>query len=82
MNRNGSQKSARLERLKSEIIEYIGINPGCSAADIVHYLSNTRKMRNHGLTSRKVGFFIPRYLKNVVSFKLDATTGKRIYSVA
>jgi len=39
-------------------------------------------MRNHGLTSRKVGFFIPRYLKNIVGFKLDRSTGKRIYSVS
>jgi predicted DNA-binding ribbon-helix-helix protein len=82
MNGNGSQKTARLERLKMEIIEYISSNPGCSAADIVDHLSNTRRMRNHGLTSRKVGFFIPRYLKNNVMFTLDRSTGKRIYSVA
>jgi len=82
MNGKGSQKSARLERLKSEIVEYISINPGCSAADIVDHLSNTRRMRNHGLTSRKVGFFSPRYLKNNVMFTLDRSTGKRIYSVA
>ncbi len=82
MNGNGSQKVARLERLKFEIVDYISVNPGCSAADIVYHLSNTRKMRNHGLTSRKIGFFIPRYLKNIINFKLDSTTGKRIYSVA
>ena len=64
----GSQKSARLERLKMEITEYVSRNPGCSAADIVDHLSNTLRMRNHGLTSRKVGFFIPRYLKNIVGF--------------
>ena len=81
MNGRGSQKSARLERLKSEIVDYISNNPGCSAADIVHHLSITRKMRNHGLTSRKVGFFIPRYLKNAVIFTLDRSTGKRIYNV-
>ena len=82
MNGRGSQKAARLERLKHEIIEYVSINPGCSAADIVDYLSNTLRMRNHGLTARKVGFFIPRYLKNIVMFNLDRSTGKRIYSVA
>ncbi|MBA88463.1 MAG: hypothetical protein CMB16_04260 [Euryarchaeota archaeon] len=82
MNGRGSQKVARLERLKFEIIEYITSNPGCSAADIVDHLSNTKRMRNHGLTSRKVGFFIPRYLKNAVMFTLDRSTGKRIYSVA
>jgi len=82
MNGRGSQKSARLKRLKQEIIEYVSINPGCSAADIVDYLSNTLRMRNHGLTARKVGFFIPRYLKNIVMFNLDSATGKRIYSVA
>jgi len=82
MNGKGSQKTARLERLKFEIIEYVGRNPGCSAADIVHHLSNERRMRNHGLTTRKVGFFIPRYMKNLISFTLDRSTGKRIYSVA
>ena len=72
----GTQKSARLERLKAEIATYIEDRPGCSAADIVAYLS---KMRNHGLTARKIGYFIPRYMKNRIGFKLDATTGKRIY---
>ena len=82
MNGRGSQKTARLERLKMEITEYVTRNPGCSAADILDHLSNTLRMRNHGLTSRKVGFFIPRYLKNIVMFTLDRSTGKRIYSTA
>jgi hypothetical protein len=82
MDGQGSQKTARLERLKLEIVEYVTTNPGCSAADIVDYLSKTRRMRNHGLTSRKVGFFIPRYLKNCVMFTLDRSTGKRVYNVA
>ena len=58
----GSQKQARLERLKREIVAYVAQYPGCSAADIVCHLANNRKMRNHGLTARKIGFFIPRYL--------------------
>ena len=78
----GSQKEARLARLKEEIIEYIAGVPDCSAADIVHYLSNERRMRNHGLTTRKVGLFIPRYLSDIIGFKLDNTTGKRLYRVA
>ncbi len=82
MNGHGSQKAARRERLKHEIVEYVSNNPGCSAADIVDHLSNTRRMRNHGLTTRKVGFFIPRYLKNIVMYTLDRSTGKRVYSVA
>ena len=47
MRGKGSQKEARLERLKEEIVEYIAVVPDCSAADIVHYLSNERRMRNH-----------------------------------
>lgn len=77
----GSQKAARKNRLKSEIIGYVKAHPDCTAADIVWYLSNEKLMRNHGLTTRKVGFFIPRYLKEI-SWYLDSTTGKRIYSVA
>ena len=75
MKGKGTQKEARLERLKAEIATYIEDRPGCSAADIVAYLSNERKMRNHGLTARKIGYFIPRHMKNSIGFKLDATTG-------
>jgi hypothetical protein len=82
MRGKGSQKKARLERLKSEIVEYIEQMPGASAADIVAFLSNERKMRNHGLTTRKVGLFIPLHLSEKISFRLDASTGKRIYHVA
>ena len=79
MRGKGSQKKARLERLKNEIVDYVATAPGASAADIVAFLSNERKMRNHGLTARKIGYFIPRHMKNSIGFKLDATTGKRIY---
>jgi hypothetical protein len=82
MNGTGTQKAARLERLKMEIIEYVSNHPGSSAADIVAYLSNEKRMRNHGLTTRKVGFFIPRYLKSDVDYQLDSSTGKRIYNSA
>tara|TARA_B100000768_G_C11103479_1_gene300135 strand:- start:262 stop:522 length:261 start_codon:yes stop_codon:yes gene_type:complete len=82
MRGKGSQKQARLERLKEEIIEYVSIFPDCSAADIVNHLSNERRMRNHGLTTRKVGLFIPRYLSEMVGFRLDNSTGKRLYRIA
>ena len=78
----GVQKQARMERLKQEIEAYVSSRPGCSAADIVAHLSNERKMRNHGLTARKVGYFTPRYMRSQIGFKLDATTGKRIYHAA
>ena len=70
MRGNGSQKNARLERLKDEIIDYVRQNPGCLAADIVDHLSNERKMRNHGLTARKIGYFIPngKYWKSMDKF--------------
>jgi hypothetical protein len=79
MRGKGSQKKARLERLKNEIIDYVSTSPGASAADIVSFLSNDRKMRNHGLTTRKVGLFIPRHLSELIGFHLDSSTGKRIY---
>jgi hypothetical protein len=82
MKGNGVQKQARLNRLKNEIIEYVSSQPQCSAADIVDHLSNERKMRNHGLTARKVGFFIPRYLSEMIGFTLDNSTGKRLYHLA
>ena len=79
MRGKGSQKEARLNRLKLEIIDYVEISPGCCAADIVSFLSNEKRMRDHGLTTRKIGLFIPRYLAGIIGFKLDNTTGKRIY---
>ncbi len=82
MRGKGSQKKARLERLKNEIIDYVAQTPGASAADIVAFLSNERKMRNHGLTTRKVGLFIPLHLSDMINFRLDSTTGKRIYHLA
>ena len=82
MRGKGSQKQARLERLKHEIVDYVATMPGASAADIVAFLSNERKMRNHGLTTRKGGLFIPRYLSEMINFRLDASTGKRIYHLA
>ncbi len=82
MRGKGSQKQARLERLKHEIVDYVAAMPGASAADIVAFLSNERKMRNHGLTTRKVGLFIPRYLSEMINFRLDSSTGKRIYHLA
>lgn len=82
MKGKGSQKEARLNRLKNEIIDYVGASPGCCAADIVSFLSNEKRMRNHGLTTRKIGLFIPRYLAGIVGFNLDNSTGKRIYHIS
>jgi len=79
MRGKGSQKEARLERLKEEIVEYIAVVPDCSAADIVHYLSNERRMRNHGLTPRKVGFFISRNLAEKLTWWQDHRAGRRVY---
>ena len=75
----GSQKEARLRRLREEILNYVTGNPGCTASQIVAWLSIDLKMKNHGLTPRKVGFFIPRYCKELV-WKQDSMTGKRIYT--
>ena len=77
----GSQKAARFPRLREEIISYVAEHPGCTAHDIVAALAIDRKMKNHGLTSRKVGFFIPRHCKEI-SFVNDSSTGKRLYAMA
>ena len=75
----GSQKKARYERLKREILRFVGANPGCSAQSIVANLSHDRSMRNHGLTPRKVGFFIPRHLSPYLVWWQDHTAGRRVY---
>ena len=76
-----SQRIARHQKLCEEITAYVKENPNCSAAQIAGALSVDKKMRNHGLTARKVGFFIPRNCKNIISID-DKKSGCRLYSLA
>ena len=75
----GTQKKARLSRLNEEITRFVFANPGCSAQSIVSHLSNEMKFRNHGLTPRKIGFFIPRHLKTKLIWWQDHVAGRRVY---
>lgn len=77
----GIQKKARNERLKNEIVQYVQENEPCTAQQIVAWLTIDRKMRNHGLTPRKVGFFIPRNCKSI-DFYRDHAAGRRVYVMA
>ena len=53
-----------------------------AAQSIVANLSHDRAMRNHGLTPRKVGFFIPRHLAQYLVWWQDHTAGRRVYGEA
>ena len=75
----GSQKRARFERLKAEIPSFVLSNHGCSAQSIVANLSHDKAMRNHGLTTRKVGFFISRNLAEKLTWWQDHKAGRRVY---
>ena len=75
----GTQKQARFERLKQEIVHFVTANHGCSAQSIVANLSHERSMRNHGLTARKVGFFISRNLAEKITWWQDHRAGRRVY---
>ena len=75
----GSQKKARFERLKNEIIKFVSANHGCSAQSIVASLNHEKSMRNHGLTPRKVGFFISRNLGEKLTWWQDHKAGRRVY---
>jgi hypothetical protein len=75
----GSQKQARFERMKQEVRRFVTANPGCSAQAIVASLNHDQKMRNHGLTPRKVGFFITRHLKSSLTWWQDHKAGRRVY---
>ena len=77
--RQGSQKRARFERLKDEITNFVLANHGCSAQSIVANLSHDKAMRNHGLTTRKVGFFISRNLAEKLTWWQDHKAGRRVY---
>ena len=75
----GSQKKARFDRLKNEITSFVLANHWCSAQSIVANLSHDKSMRNHGLTTRKVGFFISRNLSEKLSWWQDHKAGRRVY---
>ena len=77
----GSQKKARTDRLINEIEGYVKGNEPCTAQQIVAWLTIDRRMRNHGLTPRKVGFFIPRHCKGVDYYR-DHAAGRRVYVIA
>jgi hypothetical protein len=68
---------ARRNRLVSEIYNFLTESPGVNAAAISGYLTAEVKMRNSGLTSRKIGFFIPRYCKEKIRF--EEQNGGRMY---
>ena len=74
----GAQKTARYHRLRNEIIDYVNAHPYCSAAQIVAALSIDRRLKNYGLTARKIGFFIPRHCKELTVSR-DARSGTRLY---
>jgi hypothetical protein len=65
----GIQKEARQNRLIKEIYNFVIDNPGVSSAAIVGYLTVEKRMRNHSLSARKIGFFIPRYCKDKIRFE-------------
>ena len=65
----GRQKEARQNRLITEIYNFVCVNPGVGSAAIYGYLAADLKMRNAGLTARKIGFFIPRYCKKYIRFE-------------
>jgi hypothetical protein len=78
----GPQKQARFERLCNEIHRFVTANPGCSAQAIVASLNHDQKLRNHGLTPRKVGFFITRNLRQSLKWWQDHRAGRRVYGPA
>ena len=76
--KKGKQEQARYDRLINEILSYVTDNPRVTAADITGYLCVKKKMKNHGLTPRKVGMFIPRHCKEDIKWVTDR--GARVYS--
>ena len=78
-SKKGSQKQARFERLRIEIRQFVTANPGCSAQAIVACLNHDKKLRNHGLTPRKIGFFITRNLRQSLKWWQDHRAGRRVY---
>ena len=78
----GKQKQARFERRCFEIRRFVMANPGCSAQAIAASLNHDQKLRNHGLTPRKIGFFITRNLRQALTWWQDHRAGRRVYGPA
>ena len=68
-NGKSSQKLARQNTLVNAIYKFVNANPGVGSAAISGHLSADRKIRNAGLTSRKIGYFIPRHCKDKIRFE-------------
>ncbi|MDP6845544.1 MAG: hypothetical protein QF460_01110 [Candidatus Nanoarchaeia archaeon] len=77
LSKKSEQKLARHNRLIDEIISYLSISPKSKSVDIVHYLSNERRMKNYGLTPRKIGMFITSHCKEKITF--EETSDGRTY---
>ena len=78
LSKKSTHSLRRHNRLIDEIVDYLTSNPKVSAASIVDYLSNERKMRNHGLTPRKIGMFITSYCKENITFE-ETSTGRAYF---
>jgi hypothetical protein len=76
----GSQKLARQRRLVNEIYNFVTANPGVNSAAISGYLTAELKLKNAGLTSRKIGYFIPRYCKKQVRFE-EQSEGRTYFPI-
>jgi len=76
----GTQKNARFQRLCHEVRAFVSANPGCSAQSIVACLNHDNKMRNHGLTPRKIGYFITHHLAQSLTWWQDHKAGRRVYA--
>ena len=61
----GAQKEARLRRLREEILNFVSVNPGCTASQIVAWLSIDLKMKNHGFDTAKGWLFHPKILQRI-----------------
>ena len=58
MKGNGTQKEARLARLKNEIVEYVATQQSCSAADIVHPVPQDDTFLQTGVLGNINGYFL------------------------
>jgi len=76
----GSQKLARQNTLVNAIYNFVTNNPGVNANAISGHLYADLKMKNAGLTVRKIGFFIPRYCKKYIRFE-DQNEGRSYFPI-
>ena len=76
-----------LGRLRPIILECLTKHPGSSSGEIVEFIESYPRdggpdgYKHYGLDSKTIGFYLPRFFRNDVTWSTDPVTKKRVFYV-